>query len=52
MGTYPPFPPYVGVPAGVIHMDSTAFSNAVGNSAIVFTPMGLTAPDAYSLTVY
>jgi hypothetical protein len=57
MTTFGGFPPFVGAPAGVIHMDSTStvpnvFSPAVLNSAIVFTPQLLAPPDGYTLTVY
>lgn len=53
MGTFaPPFGfPYAGGPAGVIHMDPLSpflASNAVGNSAILFTPAG----PGYTLTVH
>jgi hypothetical protein len=53
----PPFGlPFFGPPAGAIHMDSAApaftTSLEVRNSAIVFTPMGLPFPDAYSVVVY
>jgi hypothetical protein len=52
MGTLIPFPPFVGVPGGAIHMDLAASSAAVLNSAIVFTPIPGPPPVPYMLSVY
>jgi hypothetical protein len=51
------FPPFIGFPAGVIHMDTVGaagvFASAdVANSAIVFTPIPGPAPVPYMLSVY
>lgn len=43
--------PFVGSPGGVIHMDSTPFSDLVHNLAIEFTPDGA-VPATYTLNLY
>jgi hypothetical protein len=54
MGTFGPPAglPFLSPPGGVIHMDLAASSAAVGNSAILFTPLPGAPPIPYSLTVF